>query len=525
MTRRLLPPGKVPWEVIAPHLEAQLPPEVELGPACGEDAALVRIGGKLWAVASDPVSFTSHGAGRLAVLVNANDISVRGARPALMTVVVLIAPGEADEVRTGALLDEIAAGCRRLGVTVIGGHTEVTPGIGHTIVVGTMLGPVEGRAIVTGGLTPGDRIGLVGWAGLEGTHILLARFGERLTARLTTAEREQVRTVLAGEWLSIVAPALAAAAVPGVSALHDVTEGGIGEALHELGTASGCEIDADPAGIPVLGATRRICRLLGLDPLGLIGSGALLIGCHASSQPALEAALAQLDLPIAWIGVCREGEPGCAGIPRFPRDELLRIDVFDHIRAVLLDMDGTLIESSYDWPAIRHKLGVEAPSLIDGIEALPDGDRRRAWAELESIERAATATATLKPGAHRLLEALATRGIATALVTNNTSANTSALLDRFGLRFDTVVTRDSGLYKPSGAPLIEACARLGTSPANCLAVGDSHYDIEAARDAGCGAVCIVDEPAAGPKAELVLPGIAALAELVEIVLPPPSAVP
>ena len=67
----LLPPGKVPWDVIAEKLSASLPPEVRLGPAVGEDAALVEIGNELWAVASDPITFTAADAGRLAVIVNA----------------------------------------------------------------------------------------------------------------------------------------------------------------------------------------------------------------------------------------------------------------------------------------------------------------------------------------------------------------------------------------------------------------------------------------------------------------------
>ncbi len=517
-----MPPGKVPWELISRHLASVMPPEVELGPACGEDAALVRIGGQLWAVASDPVSFTSHDAGRLTVQVNANDIAVRGARPTLMTVVMLIAPGEADEASIGALLDEIVAACQQLGVTLIGGHTEVTPGLSHGVIVGTMLGPVQERAIVTGGLAPGDHVGFAGWAGLEGTAILLARFGERVASPVPVEELTQVNAILEADWISVVEPALALAAVPGVVALHDVTEGGVGEALHELGAASGCAIDADPGAIPILESTRHVCRLFGMDPLGLIGSGGLLIGCCQSSKPEVEAVLTRLGVPLAWIGEAREGQPGCATVPRFPRDEILRADALDGIRAVLFDMDGTLIDSPYDWPAIRRALGVEGPSLIDGIEALPAGKRQRAWAELEAIERDATQRATLKPGVHDLLAALAARRFGTALVTNNTWANTSILLEKFGLAFDVVLTRDSGLYKPSGAPLVEACSRLGVDPEACLAVGDSRYDLEAARDAGCGSVCIVHERTAELRDEvdLALSDLAALTKVLEIVLPP-----
>ncbi len=517
--RRRLRPGKVPWELVAAHLAADLPPEVRLGPACGEDAALIFIGGELWAVASDPVSFTTAGAGRLAVTVNANDVAVRGARPRFFTAVVLLAPGE-DAAAAGALLDEIAAACAGLDVALIGGHTEVTPGLAHGLVVGTMLGRVEGRAVTTGGLRPGDRVGLVGWAGLEGTSILLAELGDRLHSRLDAGALAELERALAGDWLSVVTPALAAAGVAGVSSLHDVTEGGVGEALHEMGAASGLRVEVEPEAVPVLGATRGACAALGLDPLGLIGSGGLLVGCAEAEVGNLKAALATSGRPLRWIGRATRGRPGCTGVPRFPRDEILRVHALDGVEAVIFDMDGTLVDSPYDWPAIRRRLGVTDRSLIDGIESLPEPGRSRAWRELEAVEAEATRRATLLPGARELLAFLARRGLATALVTNNSAANARALLERFGLAFDAVVTRDDGVHKPSGAPLAAACRRLGVSPAACLVVGDSHYDLEAAADAGCARTCILHRRARELRdaADLAFADIRALLAFLEIVL-------
>ena len=90
-----IPEGKVPWERIAKAVQGRLPPEVVLGPAHGEDAALVKLGGELWAVAADPISFSESGAGRLAVLVNANDVVVRGATPQIFLAVVLLSAEQA----------------------------------------------------------------------------------------------------------------------------------------------------------------------------------------------------------------------------------------------------------------------------------------------------------------------------------------------------------------------------------------------------------------------------------------------
>ncbi len=504
MTDRL-PPGKVPWDMISAAVSCQLPDEVVLGPAVGEDAALVQIGGELWAVASDPISFTASDAGRLAVTVNANDVAVRGARPSLFVAVVLVAPDEATPDRVRGLLDQIRSSCDVLGVTLIGGHTEVSPGLAHSMVVGTMMGPVVDRAITTGGLQAGDLVGMTRWAGLEGTAILMAEFGGRLRQLHGVDSFCGLERVLGENWLSVVPEALIAAANPEVTALHDVTEGGVGEAVHELERASGLRIETSIDRIPLLPETSVICRDLGIDPLGLIGSGALLVGCRDGGRQALEEALGDLGVPLTWIGRAVSGEHDRERpVPRFERDEILKCFAVRHIQGVVFDMDGTLVASEYDWPAIRSRLGVTGASIIDELNDLPSPERAERWAELEEIERLATDAADLNGGVRRLISLFEERAVKTALVTNNSDANTKRLLGRFGLQFDEVLTRDSGLWKPSGAPVAEAMKRLGVAPDRCLVVGDSRYDVDAARAAGSAAVCLVNEGARRYQGEVDL---------------------
>lgn len=516
-----LRPGKVPWELVAPHLPESFPEEVVLGPACGEDAALVRIGGEVWAMASDPITYTAADAGRLAVIVNANDVAVRGAKPTFFTAVLLLTPEEASADRTGRLLGQIADTCAALGVSLVGGHTEISPGLDHSLIVGTMLGRVERRPITTGGLRPGDAIGLTRWAGLEGTAIILSELGERLRAEHAADDFNGTEEVLAGEWLSVVPEALAAADVGGVSALHDVTEGGVGEALYELAVASGTFIEAEAEAVPVLPATRLVCDDLGIDPLGLIGSGAVLVGCEEGARRELAKRLWALEVPITWIGTAVEPEeaPGTT-LPRFPRDELLKLSALEGIRGFLFDMDGTLVHTSYDWPEIRRQLGVDHASIIDGLNGLPRPEREARWKEMEAIEAEATRGAMAAEGANELLSLLREHGIRTALVTNNSAKNAAELLERFGLRLDVVITRDTGMYKPSGAPLAAAARRLGVRPEECLVVGDSHYDLEAAHDAGCARTCVLHDRAEvlGREADLAFASIPAFVRYLGYVL-------
>jgi HAD superfamily hydrolase (TIGR01509 family) len=520
---RLLPPGKVPWEIVADLVSGELPPEVKLGPAAGEDAALIEIGDELWAVASDPVSFTAADAGRLAVIVNANDVAVRGARPMFFLAVGLIAPQEASTKRVTELLTQVRDTCHEVGCTLLGGHTEVTPGLSRSIVVGTMLGRVEGRPLTTGGLRNGDLVGMSRHAGLEGTSILLAEHGERLRSVHGTDAFARSEKIFSGNWLLVAPEALRAAACRGTTALHDVTEGGVGEALHEMAIASGLAIDVQREAIPVLPETATICADLGIDPLGLIGSGALLAGCDEAGRSEVEAAFTEEGVPFSWIGRAVATDGGASGsrLPRFPRDELLKAGVMDGIRAVVFDMDGTLIDSTYDWPAIRRHLGVTGASIIDDLNGMAEPDRSLKWAELEKIEKAATDNARIHDGAHEVLELFSVRGLATALVTNNSSANTRRLLARFGLRFDVVLTRDSGLWKPSAAPINAAVTQLGVQAGDCLGVGDSHYDILAAREAGLAAVCLVHDGTGRDNvdADISFADIPAFVRYLRVVLP------
>ncbi len=519
MEHNRFPPGKIPWEFLADKVKTPLPPEVLLGPGCGEDAALVTLGEEVWAVASDPITFTSKEAGKLSVVVNANDVAVRGAKPMFFTAVVLVSPDEAAPSEVEAVLGQIRETCCRLGVTLLGGHTEVSPGLPRTVISGTMLGKVTGRPLTTGGLGEGDRIGMTRWGGLEGTAILVEEFGDRYRKLHGEDALEEAGEILAGDWISVVPEAALAAANPHVTALHDVTEGGVGEALHEMARAAGRRLDVKREGIPVLPVTEALCRRMHMDPLGLIGSGALLVGCAEPGAAKLEADYAGAGIPFTWIG--RAGpavaEP-TTGLPRFERDEVLKAWLLEGIDAFLFDMDGTLIHSVYDWVAIRKDLEVEGHSIIDEINAMESPKREKKWALLEKYEREASRKAEVKDGAVEVLDFLHRKGVKTALVSNNSGENVEFLMEKFGLTFDTVVTRDTGLYKPSAAPLLEAMHRLGVEPHQCMSVGDYLFDVEAGRAAGCRKVCLLYDRRFVAEADCDFPDLRAFLSFLELAL-------
>jgi HAD superfamily hydrolase (TIGR01509 family) len=165
------------------------------------------------------------------------------------------------------------------------------------------------------------------------------------------------------------------------------------------------------------------------------------------------------------------------------------------IRGVIFDLDGTVVENDYDWPRIREELGTGASSILGYLDSLGEPKRSAKWAILESHEARQTQASVLRDGILELLGMLRSRRIAAALVTNNSRRNTEFLLGKFGLGFDCVITREQGLWKPSGAPFLEVLRTLGLGPGECGVIGDTHFDVLAALDAGIDAIFLLtDDP-------------------------------
>jgi len=163
------------------------------------------------------------------------------------------------------------------------------------------------------------------------------------------------------------------------------------------------------------------------------------------------------------------------------------------LKAVIFDLDGTLVDVPYDWISIREKLGVQGAPILLYISTLEEPEKAEKQRLLEKFEEEATAKAVLKEGVPQLMGFLEKRGIKKVLVTNNSRKNVLNILKRFNLDFDYILTRESGLWKPSGAPFLAALKKLGIEKEECCVVGDSPFDIEAAEEAGIDQVFILSQ--------------------------------
>ncbi len=306
-----LPLGKLPNEYLDLYLAgrpAARDPSVIVGPSVGEDVVAVDVAGRDVLVAHpDPITLARGDLARYSVVVNANDIATSGGEPRWFLSTVLLPPGTTPS-QALALLDGIANACDEADVVLAGGHTEVTDAVARPVVSGAMLGIVERAGLRDKrGIARGDRIVFTKGVAVEGTALLAREMGEALR-RLGMSDEELARSADLLGRMSVLPEARIARGFDGVRAMHDVTEGGLATALVELSSAGGRRISVDRARIPVLPETERICELLGGDPLGLIGSGSLLIACAATQCDMLLSALVEAGIQAADIGeVGKEG--------------------------------------------------------------------------------------------------------------------------------------------------------------------------------------------------------------------------
>lgn len=282
--------------IVFPYLGTRRP-DVLVRAAVGEDSAIIDFGDWVCVLSTDPITGAAKNAGWLAVHVSCNDVAANGAEPVGVLVTVLLAEQAAEE-DLRLLMEDVHRAASELKIEVLGGHTEVTPGLPATIISSTAVGKApKARYVTTSGARAGDALVLTKSAGLEGTAILATDFESSI--RNTLGPEMLARAQSFREQISVVKEGVAAAQL-GATAMHDPTEGGVVGSIHEMVTAAGLGVEVQADAIPIREETRKICEIFRADPLKLISSGAMLIACP--DGPAMVEGLARLGVPSAIIG-------------------------------------------------------------------------------------------------------------------------------------------------------------------------------------------------------------------------------
>ena len=332
-----LPVGKLRAELLDRLLGKFSPsdPRVVVGPRVGEDAAVLDMGDRYLVATTDPITFATDELGWYALCVNVNDIAVRGARPLWFLATLLLPEGRTSEDRAEALFAELGEACAELGVALVGGHTEVTAGLPRPIVTGTMLGEVEkDRLVTTAGAREGDALLLTKGVPLEGAAILARERGADAERRgIAPDVVARARDFLRRPGLSVLAEARVATATARVHSMHDPTEGGLATACWELARAGDVGLLVNREQVPVLPEGRVLCETFGLDPLGTIASGALLMAVDPADAEPIIGACRGAGIACAAIGKVTAASQGvrlasggiARSMPSFPQDEIAKV--------------------------------------------------------------------------------------------------------------------------------------------------------------------------------------------------------
>jgi hydrogenase expression/formation protein HypE len=320
-----LPTGKLPVEILAPMLKSMPSGNLVVAPEIGIDVGVTRSKGKYIVSSSDPITGAVERIGWHAVNVSANDVATSGIMPDTLNVIALFPEGTSSNgIET--VLNEINESAEALGISVAGGHTEITPSLKRPIIAVTAFG--SGDSFVTAAdAQMGDSILMTKTAGIEGTSILSSLPPSEKQVNTDTLRRG--RDLL--KKLSILKEAKTAFNTGKVHAMHDLTEGGVVGCTLEMSLASKLGFELYEDQVPVDEATREVCSKLKVDPLKLIGSGSLLIACAASDSVIIKDRLGAENIPCAEIGRFQDLTKGRWIVSKGKREELTGVSVQDEI--------------------------------------------------------------------------------------------------------------------------------------------------------------------------------------------------
>lgn len=328
--------GKLNPELLAELLASNVIEDqrVVLRPAVGRDVCAIRMDDSYLVAKTDPITFATERIGWYVVHVNANDIATVGARPKWFLLTALLPETGTDEALVRRIWQEVQSALRGIGCELCGGHTEVTVGLDRPILVGQMLGEVDAdRLVDKKSVRPGDRILLTKGVPIEGTAIMARERAGELREHFPDEAIEQAQAFLDTPGISVLPEAMAACDAGEVHAMHDPTEGGVATGLWELAEAADCGMLVREDRIPIVEPGGALCRHFGLDPLGTISSGSLLICAPPDDARRITAAIEALGTRCADIGEVKPREQGTAMIrdgaevpmPTFPQDEITRL--------------------------------------------------------------------------------------------------------------------------------------------------------------------------------------------------------
>ncbi|TFG17622.1 MAG: hydrogenase expression/formation protein [Promethearchaeota archaeon] len=261
-------------------------PRVIQGSKIGEDAAVIDMGDKYLISKTDPITFATDAIGYYVVNVNINDVVCMGATPKWFQSTILLPEKGTDNELVESIFKNIHDTCQEFGISVIGGHTEVTSGLKKPIIVGSLLGEVDkDKLVLTSGAKPEDAVILTKGIFIEGTSII-GREKEQTLLKMGFDKHfiDKCKNYLFDPGISVYKEATLANSKFTIHSMHDPTEGGLYCGIAEIGIASNYGVRIDKQNITILPEPLELSRIFHLNPMNTISSGSLLLTINGESS-------------------------------------------------------------------------------------------------------------------------------------------------------------------------------------------------------------------------------------------------
>lgn len=306
--------------------------EVHVGPEFGVDVSIVNLhGGKTMALTSDPLSLIPslglEESAWLSVHLMANDMATTGFAP-MFAQFVLNLPAHLSKNDFEIYWNYIHQFCKNIGVSITGGHTGFIEGQNSTIAGGgtfISIAPKE-EILVSKYAKPEDAILVTKTSALSSTAILAMSFPETVKNKVG---KEFYYSASASFYeTSSLKDALTAVGInnSGVTAMHDVTEGGVLGAIYELAIASGNGAKIFNEKLSIGEVQSAICNLFSLDPRYCIGAGSMIITCKKEKVSEIVSRLEANHIPCTEVGVIIEKSNGIKLIENEKAQDLMYFD-------------------------------------------------------------------------------------------------------------------------------------------------------------------------------------------------------
>ena len=310
--------------------------EVQCGPAFGVDVSVINLpGGLAMALTSDPLSLIPalglQESAWLSVHLMVNDMGTTGFAP-MYAQMVLNLPTSISDADFNTYWSFVHQYCKQIGVAITGGHTGRIAGQNSSIAGGgTMLLTAPAESILLScKAQQGDLIVVTKSCALSATAILAMSFPQTVINKIGRESHTHACSLF--YQTSSLSEALLANAGNkecGVTAMHDVTEGGVLGSVYEMAVASGNGVKVNNSLIPISNTANEVCDLFGIDPRFSIGAGSMVMAVKKTQANDVLKILHGKGIDATIIGQFTAKEDGYklideegteSGLPYFAKD-------------------------------------------------------------------------------------------------------------------------------------------------------------------------------------------------------------